>query len=69
MAKSSSLPMTTGKHLAFLRQEHGVKFAQDHLQEKVKMTSSSSSSNSSNAHPKIHFLLISRHHIRLVQMC
>lgn len=45
MAKSSSLPMTTGKHLAFLRQEHGVKFAQDHLSEKVKTTSSSSSSN------------------------
>lgn len=31
MAKSSSLPVTTGEHLALLRQEHGVKFAEDHL--------------------------------------
>lgn len=31
MTKSTSLPMTAGKHLAFLRQKHGVEFAQDHL--------------------------------------
>lgn len=32
MAKSSSLSMSTGEDLAFLRQEHRVEFAQDHLQ-------------------------------------
>ena len=31
MAKSSSLSMATGEHLAFLRQEHRVEFTQNHL--------------------------------------
>lgn len=31
MTKSSSLPVTAGKHLAFLRQKHGVEFAQHRL--------------------------------------
>ena len=33
VAKSSSLSMSTGEHLAFLRQEHGMELTQDHLQE------------------------------------
>lgn len=31
MAKSSSLSMSTGEDLAFLRQEHRVELTQDHL--------------------------------------
>lgn len=32
VAKSPSLSMSTGEHLAFLRQEHGMELTQDHLQ-------------------------------------
>lgn len=32
MAKSASLSMPAGEHLAFLRQEHRVELAQHHLQ-------------------------------------
>lgn len=36
MAKSSSLSMSTGEHLAFLRQEHRVELTQHHLRKEEK---------------------------------